>query len=434
MRTALEEANVPFIVFNIAQDKKDPNELLVADPRMFEKNLTDAVEKCKEVPSDVSTPRQPTNADHGMISARELQQMKIEPPEWLIPDILPVGLTLLVAASKIGKSWMSLQLCLAISQGLPFMGFPTKKAGCFYLALEDSRARLSTRLNLMLGQQVAPEHFSFDTAASPIDNGLFDELDQALKRDPEIKFIIIDTLQKVRGGSKKNELAYATDYREISEIKKYTDKHHIGILLVHHLRKMNDDADVYNKISGSTGIMGVADTIWIIDKKNRSDDTATLHMTGRDIEEKEIVIRFDKPTYEWRLVGTAEEEEEKRRKREYENNLLVRTIKYLIANPPYQWSGTVSDLLKAVYDVTEQTYQASYAMVGKELAQLEILLYYDDIKHEVKRSSKNVIHIFSRRPRYQHTYQPSMLDEDSFNAAATAEQESADSSHPDKED
>ena len=433
---SLDELKIPFIIYNVAKDKKDPNELLVADPRDFEQSIKDAVEKCAEVLSEnVSAASQPANSEHGMISARELQQMEIDPPEWLIPGTLPKGLTLLVAASKMGKSWMSMQLCLAIAQGIPFMGFPTKKAGCLYLALEDSRMRLRTRLNLMLGQQAAPEHFSFDTTASPIDNGLFDELDRALKRDPGIKLVIIDTLQKVRGSSKKNEMAYASDYREISEIKMYADRHQIGILLVHHLRKMNDDADVYNKISGSTGIMGVADTIWIIDKKNRTDENAMLHMTGRDIEEKEIVVRFDKSTHEWCLVGTAEEEEEKRRRREYEDNLLVRTIKCLIANPPYQWSGTVSDLLKAIYDVTEQTYQASHAAVGKELAQLEIWLYYDDIKHEVKRNSKNVIHIFSRRQRYQHTYQPSMLDEDPFNAAATAEKESANSnSSPDKED
>lgn len=44
------------------------------------------------------------------ISASELQTAVIDPPEWLIPEVLPQGLAILCASSKVGKSWMAMQM------------------------------------------------------------------------------------------------------------------------------------------------------------------------------------------------------------------------------------------------------------------------------------------------------------------------------------
>ena len=52
---------------------------------------------------------------------------------------------------------------------------------------------------------------------------------------------------------------YANDYKDIGALKELADKYGICILLVHHLRKQSS-SDPYEQISGSTGIMGVADT------------------------------------------------------------------------------------------------------------------------------------------------------------------------------
>ena len=49
--------------------------------------------------------------------------------------LLPMGMGVLVAKPKLGKSWMVLDLCLAVAQGEPFLGFPTRQHGTLYLAL-----------------------------------------------------------------------------------------------------------------------------------------------------------------------------------------------------------------------------------------------------------------------------------------------------------
>lgn len=76
---------------------------------------------------------------------------------------------------------------------------------------------------------------------------------------------------------------------------------------------MADENDVFNMISGSNGIMGVCDTIFIIYKKKRQDENAVLFMTGRDIRQQDVVVHFDETKYRWDMVGTAEEEERKRK-------------------------------------------------------------------------------------------------------------------------
>lgn len=66
------------------------------------------------------------------------------------------------------------------------------------------------------------------------------------------------------------------------------------MLLVHHTRKSKNPEDSFDNINGSTGILGAADFTIVLDKQSRMDDEAGFLLTGRDIEQCERVIRFDK--------------------------------------------------------------------------------------------------------------------------------------------
>lgn len=397
----LQAAKIPYIVFNIAGSKKDPNELLMSNPEELKVAVAAAKREVRKV----------YKRGVASIAASDLQTAKIDPPEWLIPDVLPQGLAILCASSKVGKSWMAMQMCLAISRGKEFLDYASNQAGCLYLALEDGIFRLKDRLNKVLDGGKAPSNFYLSIKANGLDGGLIKQLDEEFEEHPDIKLIIIDTLQKVRGSAKKDEIAYATDYRELGALKEYADNKRICIFLVHHLRKMADENDVFNMISGSNGIMGVCDTIFIIYKKKRQDENAVLFMTGRDIRQQDVVVHFDETKYRWEMVGTAEEEERKRKKREYENNPIVKTVKDLLKQYPMGWKGTATDLIKAVYDVTGSPCIYSTAALGKEITSIETQLYYDGIEHSMKRSGSSRVHYFGKRQAYKPTYQRAIFDE-----------------------
>ena len=397
----LQTAKVPYIVFNVAGSKKDPNELLMSNPEELKTAVSAAKREVRKV----------YKRGVASIAASDLQTAKIDPPEWLIPDVLPQGLAILCASSKVGKSWMAMQMCLAISRGKEFLDYASNQAGCLYLALEDGIFRLKDRLNKVLDGGKAPSNFYLSIKANGLDGGLIKQLDEEFEEHPDIKLIIIDTLQKVRGSAKKDEIAYATDYRELGALKEYADNKRICIFLIHHLRKMADENDVFNMISGSNGIMGVCDTIFIIYKKKRQDENAVLFMTGRDIRQQDVVVHFDETKYRWDMVGTAEEEERKRKKREYENNPIVKTVKDLLKQYPMGWKGTATDLIKAVYDVTGSPCIYSTAALGKEITSIETQLYYDGIEHSMKRSGSSRVHYFGKRQAYKPTYQRAIFDE-----------------------
>ena len=97
------------------------------------------------------------------------------------------------------------------------------------------------------------------TESNGIGQGLEEQIVSFIHTYPDVSLIVIDTLQKVRKADQNGSM-YANDYKDIGALKELADKYGICILLVHHLRKQSS-SDPYDQISGSTGIMGVADKI-----------------------------------------------------------------------------------------------------------------------------------------------------------------------------
>lgn len=67
--------------------------------------------------------------------------------------------------------------------------------------------------------------------------------------------------------------------------------------MIHHLRKA-ESADPIDQISGSAGISGAVDTIYVMNRVN-SKNLAPLFFTGRDLEQDTINLQFDEKTLTW---------------------------------------------------------------------------------------------------------------------------------------
>lgn len=205
-----------------------------------------------------------------------------------------MGMGVLVAKPKLGKSWMVLDLCLAVAQGEPFLGFPTRQHGTLYLALEDGKSRMQTRLRRLLEGRPAPANMHVMFQAQRLGEGLLETLGEYLDANPDIHLVCIDTLSKIKPKAKPFENAYDADYDYMGRLKAFADSRGICVLLVHHTRKSKNSEDSFDNINGSTGILGAADFTIVLDKQSRMDDEAGFLLTGRDIEQCERVIRFDK--------------------------------------------------------------------------------------------------------------------------------------------
>ena len=231
------------------------------------------------------------------MTAEQLQRAPYSPVPFLVDELIPEGLHILAGAPKIGKSWLALWLCLCVSQGQPLWNFATTQGEVLYLSLEDSFQRIQTRLFDLT--EDAPPTLHFAIMADTLKHGLEQQIEQFLTEHPTTKLVVIDTLQRVRGTGSDSNL-YANDYQDVGLLKQLADKHHIAILLIHHLRKLHDDP--MNMISGSTGLSGAADSTFVLQKSSRLANIASLHCTGRDIPDRTLKLELGEDDHIWKLL------------------------------------------------------------------------------------------------------------------------------------
>ena len=239
------------------------------------------------------------------IDGETLMSQPLTPLNFVVDTLLSQGLHILAGSPKVGKSWLALWLAVTVAKGEAVWGMGVKQGTTLYLCLEDSTLRIQNRLFEIT--EDAPANVHFTTNSNTLGKGLEEQLRAFLTEHPDTVLVIIDTLQMIRGAGYDN--TYANDYRDLSVLKHIADTHGISILLVHHLRKMNDD-DPMNMISGTTGLSGATDSNFVLRKSQRRENTATLYCTGRDIPYRELALEFDGEDHVWKLLSDDCEQKE----------------------------------------------------------------------------------------------------------------------------
>lgn len=234
-------------------------------------------------------------------TAAELQHMTFDPLREFVPSIVTEGLTIFAGGPKLGKSYMSLDISLACSSGGVALGhIAVEQCDVLYLALEDGGRRLQSRTRqLMADGQQWPHRLVMKTKVLP---GLVaPTITQWYEHHPA-SLVILDTLTKNRPQRPPGADPYIADYRFGTALKEVVDASPGSALVcVHHTRKMAAD-DFLDTLSGTQGIAGAADCIIVLKRKRTSTD-ASLHVTGRDVEENELALTVENGR--WRLDGDS---------------------------------------------------------------------------------------------------------------------------------
>ena len=230
--------------------------------------------------------------------------MDLPATKFVIKELLPQGLAIIGGAPKVGKSWLMLDWCVRIAKGETIWNFSTTKGTTLYVSLEDTASRLQERLLSVTDE--APNVF-FTTFSFKIREGLEEQIKSFVADHPGTTLIVIDTFQMIRNTG--NEVSYASDYNEIEILKKLAEELKITILLVHHLRKQGD-SDPFNMLSGTNGLAGGVDTMFVLDKSKRCSTNATLYCSGRDIEDREIELCFEKDSCTWNFISDSSDNPE----------------------------------------------------------------------------------------------------------------------------
>lgn len=259
-------------------------------------------------------------------SLASLMARHIEPPKFVVPGMVTVGVTILASPPKYGKSWMCLDLGISVATGTMFMGQQTNKTDSLYFALEDSDHRMQDRCGKIVGGREIPENLIIFWEAKTLNEGFLDHLANYLDTSPlDIGMVIIDTLQLIRGVAGKTEGVYGYDYRELGQLHKFAINRGIALVLVHHLNKGGDNSDYVSRVNGSTGVTGATDSIITLTREARESDRTKMSITGRDVKARTLIVQMDS-NYCWILLGEERDVEKKREEDDFYKNPVVQTI------------------------------------------------------------------------------------------------------------
>jgi hypothetical protein len=286
----------------------------------------------------------------GAVGLLEIAKHEYPPMRWVVKDLLPRGAFMLFSGgSKIGKSWLSLQLASAVSLGMPFLGnpdFPTEKGEVLLLSLQLSPRQLHERMAVAgilsdNGVKVLNQ-FPRGTEAHSV-------VIQWVRQNPNCRLIIIDMLEQVRDRDAQTENSYVDNCREIAAWTRLAAELDVSIIGLTHDRKLGA-SDFVNSVLGSVGAVGSSGVVWSL-KRSRGKADAVLYATGWDFADRELPLLWA-PETAWRLLdGTATEHRQSEERRavldvleESEEPLGAREIATVLEKP----SATVRWLLCAL--------------------------------------------------------------------------------------
>lgn len=294
--------------------------------------------------------------------ADALERMEIPSPKMIVPGIVLVGLNMLAGKAKLGKSWLALDLALGVASGQQVLNAMAVEPGdVLYLALEDNQSRMHNRLDQL--ERGWPNRLHIGHQLPKLNEGGLQVIENWLEANPEAKLVVIDIWKRVRQSRQKNASIYDEDYEHLSVLQSLAMRFEVAILVVHHTKKAAE-ADVFDEVSGSGGIMAALDTCLIL-HRSRSEADGELWITGRDVEESKLALKLEDGR--WSLLGRAGEVARSRERR-----LILEAMEEVIAQT-VETAETVTGLSAAeVAKITGQSRNTTKQLFWKMLTSGEL--------------------------------------------------------------
>jgi hypothetical protein len=173
-----------------------------------------------------------------------LLEAEISPVEWLVRDLIPKASCVILAAEpKLGKTWVALDLSLALAFGLPLFGrFDVPSPVRTLLVLnEDGRRNVAQRYrSLLRGRGITPVRNSTDLvrilsrrAFSLEQSEYFEELERYVSEE-EIGLVVLDPFTEMFNADERHERDVKL---ALQPLKRIRDRTGVSIFLTHHQRK-----------------------------------------------------------------------------------------------------------------------------------------------------------------------------------------------------
>lgn len=216
----------------------------------------------------------------------------LPPPKWLVPGVLTEGsLAAIYGAPESGKSFLAVDMSMAIAGGVDWHGRQVERGGVLYIAAEGAPG-LGKRFRAWKVDRCAQGR-RFDLHLMRDDLNLAAEKDGGVRAFAQavadelgpLRLIVIDTLNQTAAGADENS---AKDMgRYIASMKLLRNATGAAVVVVHHSGK-----DLSKGMRGSTALLGAMDTTVEVERDSDGRSIKVAVKKQKDAE-REPPMRFN---------------------------------------------------------------------------------------------------------------------------------------------
>jgi AAA domain len=243
-----------------------------------------------------------------------LQANKPPPLQYQNRLVLPLsGVGVIGGRPKLGKSYLMLNLALAVATGGKFISsFDMAHPGhVLYMALEDNRERIYGRVEALIGQEsIWPSTLGVVYTSPRMNEGrLSRELEEWFSHVETPRLVVVDIFARVQPLRRTNGDIYQEDYDAMAELVTLAQSYGVSIFIVTHLSKAHRQVeDVAEAIMGSTGITGGTSTIWAMSYLGENGIDASLSISGKDVPAWTVALQRHELQghMDWKAIGDIE--------------------------------------------------------------------------------------------------------------------------------
>jgi hypothetical protein len=223
--------------------------------------------------------------------------------KWVVPGYISEGFLVLAGRQKLGKTWLAIDMALAVATGTAAIGSILCEQGdVLYIDMENGPRRIQSRIATLFPDErnrLDLSRLEWVTEAPQLDAGFIKELESWRVSVPLPRLVIIDVIQRIKPPGNPARNAYENDYLIWAPLQHWATGHGIAVLGLHHTKKGGAE-DPLEALSGSNGLGACADTVLVLDSDQNGK---TLYVRGRDVEEKETALIFSGGF--WSILGEA---------------------------------------------------------------------------------------------------------------------------------
>lgn len=260
---------------------------------------------------------------NNFITLKELMSRNYPESEWVVERLIPEGLTILSAQPASFKTWLLLDIAIAVASGNQlFETFDTTQNAVLMVDEENGERLLQQRLQLLGIDDELPIKFMVEKLFK-LEDAQISAIIKFCKKNG-IGVIMFDSLVRINKNNENDAVQMAESFEKI---RRFT-KAKINVIITHHNRKSGKSENPSQDMRGSSDILAAVDCHLSL-KNNRETKKLTITQAkvrfSEELEPFEVAIVSQEDSVKFEYIGASDFAETKRTK-------TVNAIKDLLAD------------------------------------------------------------------------------------------------------